>query len=388
MALGPGGDGRPEGTARRWASGFGREHYRSGRGTRPFRGTRGSGGLREEERSGLGSPAPRLGRRAGRRGRHLGPAGRRHTLPGSQAHPPRPCRPHLGGPSRRRPGGLAAGRAGSGTHGPATVQGAQFERAQRGRHRAREAGPALTVLSQPVPAHPRRPAPGPWGRPALSPPPGGTPPPQPARTGSPGTAVPHFLPPCGPSPLPARDPRPVPAHLARPQFRGWGRLSHSRLENPRRDLAPPGLSSGWSQGPHPRAPPPAPGQPRFLASNPPPSSRPRPDPTRPHCPTPAPPREMRSAAAPRTSRASSAGRPAALKFLEIPPPRLPALAALPPARPGPAWALGSRSRPSAHSSIVPVIFTLLYLIMQDGIGSSRRAGWHDSARCPVQPDCL
>lgn len=52
---------------------------------------------------------------------------------------------------------------------------------------------------------------------------------------------------------------------------------------------------------------------------------------------------MRRAAAPRTLRTSSAGGAAALRFLEIPTPRLPALAALPPARPRPAWALGSRS---------------------------------------------
>lgn len=49
----------------------------------------------------------------------------------------------------------------------------------------------------------------------------------------------------GPPPL-------VPAHLTRPQFWAFAGLSHLLPENSRRDLAPPGPTSGWSQGPRPR----------------------------------------------------------------------------------------------------------------------------------------
>lgn len=207
---GPGGGGRPGRTAGRRAPGFGRERYeRAGHQAVRGRGARWPPRRSAHRRGFPERPGSGGGRGERERGRHRGPRAGAHP-PGTRP-PPRPRRPHLGGPSRRRPGGLAGGRAGSGAHGPAAEPGAQLECARRGRHgaeRGRRVPPSRSCpsRSRPGPGAPPRPR----GRPAPAAPPGAPRPRGAASAGSPGTAAPRFLPPRGPSPLPARDPRPAP----------------------------------------------------------------------------------------------------------------------------------------------------------------------------------
>lgn len=143
---------------------------------------------------------------------------------------------------------------------------------------------------------------------------------------------------------------------------------------------------------------PAPAQPRSLASNPPPSSKPRPDPTRLPPPGPAlycvfPSSELSRAAASRTQQNSSARAdcPAALKFLAIPPPRTPPLAALPPARPRPVSSLGSHCPEQSTQLHCP---GYLHVVLFDYAGPDPGRSAPGGPACmtqlgaQVQPDCL
>lgn len=138
---------------------------------------------------------------------------------------------------------------------------------------------------------------------------------------------------------------------------------------------------------------PTPGHPaRSLASNPSLSSKPRPDPTGLLQPGPPPRLRFLSAQLPRAA-ASGAPRtspapgdpPGALKFLEnpAPTPSTPGSAARCPA---PACGGPGLPQPRAHSPIVPVICTLLYLFDYAGPDRGRGApggpGRCDSAWCP------
>lgn len=214
-----------------------------------------------------------------------------------------------------------------------------------------------------------------------------------ARAGSPEPQSPYFLPasrPLGcPSPLPARDHHPVPAHLTRPQFRAFGTVSHLQQENPHRDLTPPGLTSG---GPRVCTLDPAP--PRSLASNPLPSSKPRPDPT--GLPPPGPPPHSASPAPsyfapppPSTLRpVTPADHPAEFKFLAALPP---SPASLSPGLPKPVAALGSHGL--EHTALLSRLsaFCSLCSIMQDRLRDAELREGQASVTQPgaqVQPRLL
>lgn len=362
---GPGGDG-----GRADSPGVGRrasdESAAGAGGVRPL----GGRGLRWPPRRAqpAGLSSAQAGWRARGGGRHLGPAGRRHTLPG--ARPTRPVRAGLTWAVLH-----AADRAAAQDGGPGRAPMAQRARrerkcecAQRGRHTAREAVPP----SRSCPSR-SRPSPGPapprpWGRPA--------PPPPPAEHRVARNRGPPFPPASRPLSTSGAGPPPVPAHLARPQFRASGRLSHSRLENSRRDLAPPGLGSGGPRVRTPARPIPAPSRP-IRRRAPGPALIPDPRPTagsRREMPAPRPPHSAdllgwRSGPAALVSRNPAPAPPRPGGAAPCPGPGLP--------QPGP-----------EHTAPLSGLSSLCYIWLCRTGRELPRAGWHDSAGCLVQPDRL
>lgn len=247
--------GGPRGQPGRWATGFGAPPERAG-----HQAVRGDAGLRWPPRrsaqlAGL-SGAPGLRRRVrGEGGGTWGP--RAGATPSQGPGPPAPSVP--ASPRRSLTPQTGRPRRGEGRIGdpwPSDRAGsAEFECAQPAAQSAGGGVPpsrSCPSRSRPSPGAPPpplgapRPAPATWGRPASA-----------ARRaqGRPEPQSPISSRLAAPLHFRRGTPAPSPhtSHTSRARSFGlWGRLSHSRLENSRRDLAPPGLSSGWSQGPHPR----------------------------------------------------------------------------------------------------------------------------------------